>query len=233
MDSSENSNRNINHPGHASPFIDDTQGKELLRLARSTIEQYLEDGNILDYQSNRPPTPNIAGVFITLWSRPPAKSGKSSAGNSLLRGCIGQLKSNLPLVKQVQEAAVGAAARDPRFPPLTLAELESIRIELALLSPLRIVKELREIIIGEDGLLLEGAGKRGLLLPKVAVRLGWDRESFLQGVCDKAGLPQSCWPGTCVLSAFTTQVFDEFEFRPFLVETNSTDRSDSLEEKKP
>jgi AmmeMemoRadiSam system protein A len=109
----------------------------------------------------------------------------------------------------VQVVAVGAATRDPRFAPLTLAELDKVRIEIAILSPLRPIKDLQQVIVGQDGLLIEGLGRRGLLLPKVAVRMGWDRESFLEGVCSKAGLPPDCWPGACSLYAFTSLVFDE------------------------
>ncbi len=210
MASSEQSDPVVNQR-HASPIMDAARGKELLQLARSTIACFLDSGTILDYSHDNPSTQPMAGIFATLWSPNTNQKGQSTPASFRLRGCIGNLKSDLPLYEQLQEVAIGAATRDPRFPPLTAAELETIRIEIALLSPLRKILELQEITIGQDGLLLDGLGKRGLLLPKVALRMGWDRESFLHGVCQKAGLPQNCWPGACNLYAFTTLVFDEAE----------------------
>jgi AmmeMemoRadiSam system protein A len=203
--------RFINKQERASPNIAGAQGEKLLRFARSAIELYLRCGEILDYKKNEPSIPQGTGIFVTLWGKDTTQASKPLSENSSLRGCIGHLQSNLPLIDLVQEVAIGAATRDPRFPPLTLAELDTIRIEIAILSPLRMINDLQQINIGQDGLMLEGLGKRGLLLPKVAVRMGWDRELFLEGVCIKAGLPLDCWPGTCNLYGFTTVVFDEAE----------------------
>ena len=211
MGSPENEDRFISKQEHASPNIDGTQGEKLLRLARDAIEHCLRCGEVLDYKKNDPSPPLRTGIFVTLWGKDTTQAGKPLSESSMLRGCIGHLQSDLPLLDLVQEVAIGAATRDPRFPPLTLSELDTIRIEIAILSPLRRINDLQHINIGQDGLMLEGLGKRGLLLPKVAVRMGWDRESFLKGICRKAGLPLSCWPGICNLYAFTTVVFDEAE----------------------
>jgi len=209
MGSPENEERIISKQERVSLNIDGKQGEKLLRLARSTIELYLRRGEILDYKKNEPSIPLRTGIFVTLWENDTTQTSKPLSESSMLRGCIGHLKNDLPLLDLVQEVAIGAATRDPRFPPLTLVELDTIRIEIAILSPLRIINDLQQINIGQDGLMLDGLGKRGLLLPKVAVRMGWDRESFLKGICSKARLPFNCWPRTCNLYAFTTVVFDE------------------------
>jgi AmmeMemoRadiSam system protein A len=209
MGSLENEEQFISKQECKSLNIDEKLGEKLLRLARSTIELYLHNGEILDYKKNKPSISLRTGIFVTLWGKDATQASKPLTESSTLRGCIGHLQSDLPLLDLVQEVALGAATRDPRFPPLTLAELDTIRIEIAILSPLRMINDLQQINVGQDGLMLEGLGKRGLLLPKVALRMGWDRESFLKGICSKAGLPFDCWPKTCNLYAFTTVVFDE------------------------
>ena len=209
MGSPENEGRTIINQEHASPNIDGALGEKLLRLARTALELYLRCGEILEYKRDEASIPLRTGIFVTLWEEHTNQTNKPLSGSSRLRGCIGHLQNDLPLLDLVQEVAISAAIRDPRFPPLTLAELDTIRIEIAILSPMRIINDLQQINIGQDGLMLEGLGKRGLLLPKVAERMGWDRESFLKGVCRKAELPLSCWAKTCNLYAFTTVVFDE------------------------
>ena len=184
-------------------------GEKLLRLARSAIEQYLREGKTPHRRAVEPPIKIGAGVFVTLWLEAPDGKSATPAEKRVLRGCIGHLQSNLPLYEFVPEVAIGAAVRDPRFPPLSLEELESITLEIAVLSPFRQIMDLQQIRIGEDGLMIEGMGRRGLLLPKVATRLGWNQAAFFEGVCVKAGLPQNCWPESCELYAFTTVVFDE------------------------
>ena len=211
MGSPDNENRFTSKKEHESPNIDRAQGRKLLRLARDAIELYLRCGEVLEYKQNDPSIPLRTSIFVTLWEEDAIQTSKPLSEKSLLRGCIGHLQNDLPLMELVQEVAIGAATRDPRFPPLRLVELDTICIEIAILSPMRKIYDLQQINIGQDGLMLEGLGKRGLLLPNVAVRMGWDRESFLKGVCSKARLPLSCWPENCSLYSFTTVVFDEAE----------------------
>jgi AmmeMemoRadiSam system protein A len=207
MDSSEDKHFVSSNSEQSSLGIDELEGEKLLRLARSAIEQYLLHGKIPDNRNSKPSNPWGTGIFVTLWSEQSSPAGESLSEELVLRGCIGHLQSNLPLHDLVQEVAVGAATRDPRFLPLTTAELDTTRIEVAILSPLRPISDLQQVNIGQDGLMIDGLGKRGLLLPKVAVRMGWDQSAFLEGVCKKAGLPLHCWPGTSKLYAFTTIVF--------------------------
>lgn len=184
-------------------------GPKLVILARKAIESYLRESKLpaVSQTVSHPVTNN--GLFVTLWACSRAIGTAAPGEERTLRGCIGHLQSKLPLEDLVQEIAVAAATRDPRFPPLSSSEIGSIKIEIAILSPLREITSLQEIRIGEDGLLIEGLGRRGLLLPKVAIRLGWDQQDFFQGVCQKAGIPLDGWPDPCKLYAFTATIFEE------------------------
>lgn len=165
-------------------------GTFLVRLARAAIEKHLHEG-----ASTSPPkdTPDKlkkkAGVFVTLETWPEKK----------LRGCIGYPEPVFPLVDATCKMAVSAAAEDPRFPPLSEAELERTLVEVTVLTPPELIKVAspkeyaNNIEIGRDGLIVEKGLSRGLLLPQVPVDQGWNKEDFLSHTCIKAGLPADCW----------------------------------------
>jgi len=113
-----------------------------------------------------------------------------------------------PLFKVVQECAVAAATEDPRFPPVSPKELSFLRIEISVLTPLFPILP-DEVEVGRHGLMVEQGRMRGLLLPQVPVEWGWDRETFLDQACVKAGLPPSAWRHGATLRAFTAEVFGE------------------------
>lgn len=121
------------------------------------------------------------GAFVTL------KRGGE------LRGCIGHIIGNAPLSETVAAMARAAATQDPRFPPLTAAELKGLSLEISVLTPLEPVLDAREIVVGKHGLYIVYGARRGLLLPQVATEQGWDRETFLDQTCWKAGLPPGAW----------------------------------------
>lgn len=163
-----------------------------------------------------------SGVFVTLNTYPDRD----------LRGCIGYPEPIMPLVGAVIDSAVSAAARDPRFVPVTARELGHIVVEVSLLTPPELVKVkdpreyLKAIIIGRDGLIADNGFGRGLLLPQVPVEQGWDVHEFLDHTCMKARLPADAWTekGTR-LYRFTAEIFDEIapggnvEARPLPVPT--------------
>jgi AmmeMemoRadiSam system protein A len=138
----------------------------------------------------------VRGVFVTITSR------------GRLRGCIGQIKAVKPLYLAVADAARSAAFSDPRFRPVTRAELPGLHFEISVLSPFKPVKDHTKIVVGRDGLFIVSGGRGGLLLPQVPIEQGWDRAAFLRGICRKAGLPEGAWqkPGTRLYS-FTAEVF--------------------------
>lgn len=124
------------------------------------------------------------------------------------------MAADKPLSLSVQEMAIQAATGDPRFPAVTLGELPEIEIEISALSPLAVLSHdrLSEICVGKHGLVISNGRRRGVLLPQVASREGWDRETFLAHTCRKAGLPVDSWksPET-VIEIFTADVFSEKE----------------------
>ncbi len=138
------------------------------------------------------------GVFVTLTTK-----------NGTLRGCIGFIESLGSLQETLATAARSAATRDPRFPQVTPNELDNLTLEVSLLSPPFPI-ESNDVIPGKHGLIIEKGWRRGLLLPQVPVKYGWDRETYLKQTCVKAGLPIDAWknPNT-KLQAFTAIVIDE------------------------
>lgn len=173
--------------------------RELLALARQTIEHYLETGTIAPLATRSPELQQMAAVFVTLRRR------TAESEEPILRGCVGQVEAVHTLGRSVQLAAIQAATCDPRFEPLRSDELESVSIEISILSAMTEVRMLDSIEIGRHGLYIVGGGRRGLLLPSVPVQFGWDQSAFLSGICMKAGLPDGVWPGAAQLYAFTTR----------------------------
>ena len=127
-----------------------------------------------------------------------------------LRGCIGNFQSELPLFKEVAEMAAASASKDPRFYPLQETDLDSISLEISVLSPLSKIDQVEEIEIGKHGIYLEKGYYRGVLLPQVATEHAWDRENFLKQTCLKAGLPTDAWEAEDAdIYIFSAQVFSE------------------------
>jgi AmmeMemoRadiSam system protein A len=108
----------------------------------------------------------------------------------------------------VAETARAAAFNDNRFLPLTPEEAPHLQIELSILSPPQAIRS-EEIEVGRHGLLITWHGRRGLLLPQVPSERAWDRTTFLQQTCRKAGLPQDAWQKGAAIEAFTAEVFGE------------------------
>jgi AmmeMemoRadiSam system protein A len=167
----------------------------LLRLAHDAILAALEKREL----DAPPPTPHLAeprGAFTTL-----------HLGGEL-RGCVGYVFPVYPLYRTVAETAVAAALQDARFLPVTLEEARRLQIEISVLSPLRAIAA-GEVEAGYHGLVITYGMRRGLLLPQVAVEHGWDRITFLEQTCLKAGVPPDAWQRGALIEAFTAEVFGE------------------------
>ncbi len=176
--------------------LDAAAGRRLVRLAREVIAHALGAGP----EPERPHGGAFdapGGAFVTL-----ERYGR-------LRGCIGRVESPAPLAETVRDMARAAAFEDPRFPPLTADEFADVDVEVSVLSPPAPIDP-ADVEPGRHGLIVEQGRHRGLLLPQVAAERGWDRETFLEQTCIKAGLPPDAWrrPDTRVL-AFEAQVFGE------------------------
>ena len=170
----------------------------LLALARRTIQAHVR-GVPLEYEEPESPTlREERGAFVTLY-----KQGQ-------LRGCIGYIEGIKPLYLTVIDMAEAAAFNDPRFPPVQADEVDELDIEISVLTPLRKVTDLREIEVGKHGILLRRDIYQGLLLPQVATEYGWDRETFLNQTCLKAGMSPGCWkdPETEIF-IFSADIFSE------------------------
>ncbi len=170
--------------------------EELLRIARAALSIYITEGRM---PGGTPSHVNLSApgsAFVTL------RSG------GRLRGCIGYTEPHAPLYRIVQECVVAAATEDPRFPRVTAEEVDHLRIEISVLSPLAPVRP-EDVVPGVHGLMIRKGDKRGLLLPQVALEQGWDRDTFLSQVCVKAGLPTDAWKKESDLSSFTAEVFGE------------------------
>ena len=168
---------------------------QLLRLAHDSISAALENRDLpLDS-----PTPHFAeprGAFTSLYLR------------GELRGCVGYVLPRYPLYRTVAETARAAAFDDNRFPPVTKEEAPHLAIELSILSLAKPIHA-HEIEIGRHGLNVNWHGRRGLLLPQVPVEHGWDRITFLEQTCCKAGLPLDAWEHGAMIEAFTAEVFGD------------------------
>jgi AmmeMemoRadiSam system protein A len=167
----------------------------LLRLAHDAIVSALEGREIpLD-----PPTDHLAeprGAFTSLYLR------------GELRGCVGYVLPVSPVYRAVADTARAAAFEDTRFHPVTLPEARELEVELSILSPPQPIAA-EAIEIGRHGLLISMAGHRGLLLPQVPAEHHWDRSTFLEQTCRKAGLPLDAWKNGATIEAFTAEIFGE------------------------
>ena len=183
------------------------EGAELVRLARTAVEKYLQESTIIKAERE---TQEKAGVFVTL-------NYVTTTKKEYLRGCIGFPLPERPLYQGVVEAAIAAATEDPRFPPLDIQELDNILFEISVLTPPERITVSpadygKEIEIGRDGLILQWRFGSGLLLPQVPVELKWDVEEYLANICYKAGAPPDVWlDPSSKLYKFQATVFKEVE----------------------
>lgn len=178
-------------------LLNKKEQKELLKIARATIISHVSSGTIPLVAPTSPGLNLQSGCFVTI-----KKNGE-------LRGCLGNFVSTQPLYQLVQEMAVSAATRDPRFYPMKEPDLAEFSIDISVLSPLEQITDVEEIRVGVHGIYIVKGSYRGVLLPQVATEYGWDRDQFLQHTCIKAGLPQDAWQGECEMYIFSALVFGE------------------------
>jgi hypothetical protein len=181
----------------AAGRLDDSDRRELLRIARATLREFLATGYMPPGAPHRKSLLLPMGAFVSVYV------------DGELRGCMGRVDADTPLYLAVEQLAVAAASRDPRFEAVRMEELKQARLEVSVLSPVTPIAH-DDIEIGRHGLVVTRGPRRGLLLPQVAVKHGFNREQFLDETCAKAGLPAGAWQeaGTTV-QAFTAEVFTE------------------------
>jgi uncharacterized protein len=189
--------------------LTEEEGKFLIKLARNTVETFLKTRKTLKPPKDTPQKLyEKCGVFVTI--------STLEHGEKNLRGCIGYPYPTNPIVEAVIDSAINASTQDPRFPSMTLNELDDVVFEVSVLTPPEQVnvdnpqEYVKEIKVGQDGLIIEQGYNRGLLLPQVPVEWQWCEEEFLCQCCMKAGLPPDSWltKGTKIFK-FTAIIFEE------------------------
>jgi AmmeMemoRadiSam system protein A len=170
----------------------------LLTLARAAVEAEIR-GSTAPASTNAPPSLQIrAGAFVSLHV------------DDDLRGCVGYVEPAWPLPQTIARAGA-VVTHDDRFPMLRVPELPAVAVEVSVLSPPAPIRP-EDVEIGVHGLILTCAGRSGLLLPQVPLSRGWDRETFLDQLGRKAGMPAGSWRRPeAQLRAFTADRFAEGE----------------------
>ncbi len=187
------------------PFtLGPAEKQELFRIARRSVESAVKDHKMLDDPAPKQDTlGQERGAFVTL-----KEKGE-------LRGCIGYTAPMKPLALTVRDVAAYAAVEDTRFKPVSPQELPLLEYEISVLSPLRRVLNITEIEVGKHGLVMKQGAREGLLLPQVPVEQAWDRPTFLEQTCVKAGLLGDCWKDDRTdIFSFTALVIEEHEALP-------------------
>jgi AmmeMemoRadiSam system protein A len=179
----------------------ESEKKELLEIAKRAITEYVLKKKRLPVHSDNPFFLEKRGAFVTLKKK------------NELRGCIGRIIAEQPLIEVIRDMAIEAAFADPRFDPLSKDEVNDIELEISVLSPLRKISNADEIEVGTHGLLIKKGFYSGLLLPQVATQYHWTRDEFLQHTCRKAGLGPDDWKKGAQLYVFSAQIFSEKELR--------------------
>jgi len=171
----------------------------LMNIARTTIEDCVKGEKVPEFEVDSPILKEKRGAFVTIRE------------NGQLRGCIGYIEAIKPLYITIREMAQAAALNDPRFNPVSPQELPSLDLEISVLTPLKKIKDVSEIQIGRHGVLLKKGYYQGVFLPQVATEQGWDRTTFLNELCYKAGINDpNCWrEKDTELFIFSAEVFEE------------------------
>jgi AmmeMemoRadiSam system protein A len=175
----------------------DSDRQQLLRIARNAIVAHVGGASSENVVCDGEASGRRGGAFVTLH-----RGGE-------LRGCIGHIEMDEPLVDVVRRCAVAACSRDPRFPAVLASELSQIALELSLLGPLEPIGGPDEVEISRHGLVVEKGSHRGLLLPQVATEWNWNPLQFLEHTCRKAGLSADAWKHDAKLWRFEAEVFGE------------------------
>ena len=178
--------------------LTDDEKRELLRIARATLREFLRSGRIPPGKPHRESLLADANVFISL------------EYDGVLRGYTGTAEAGKPIYRVVQETTVAAANGDEQFTPIQEKELDDLRIEISVLGPSQKITTVEDIEVGNHGIVVQQGEQRGLLLPQVAAKHHWDAETFLGKTCIQAGLDKDAWrDAPTIAEAFTVQVFGD------------------------
>jgi AmmeMemoRadiSam system protein A len=178
----------------------------LLQLVRKTIIRFFSTGKPLELKPEEVPSKKLVEIgacFVTLYK------------GSNLRGCIGTLEANRPLVFDVINNSLESAFNDPRFQPLGPGELEKVKISISVLTkpepfPVKNKEDLlKKLKPNKHGLIIKKGWARATFLPVVWEQLP-TKEEFLSHLCMKAGLAEDAWKETKGMEFFVYEA-EEFE----------------------
>ncbi len=178
-------------------LLSEQEKETLLSVARQSIKTWLEEKRTPSFETSHPLLLEKRGAFVTLKT------------DHALRGCIGTFTTEKSLYETVIDMAIAASTKDPRFRPLDLDELDSISIELSVLSKLNLIDNVSDIEVGKHGIFIKKGPYKGVLLPQVATENMWDRHTFLEHTCIKAGLQPDAWEEGCEIYIFSAEIFGE------------------------
>jgi len=185
--------------------LSDNEKITLLKLARDTIKAKASGEKLPKISELGDKLTSLLkekrGAFVTLHKK------------EQLRGCIGYIEGFKPLAETIQEMAISAGFQDPRFPPVQQEEVNKLDIEISVLTPLKLIQDIKEIEVGKHGIYIKSGSYSGLLLPQVATENNWDREKFLSQTCRKAGLGMDEWKKKSTeIYIFSADIFGEKDF---------------------
>jgi AmmeMemoRadiSam system protein A len=185
--------------------LDRSDKRQLLAIARGAIEAAICHDPAVRYAALKPASGSLPAAL-----NEPAAAFVTIHEHGELRGCIGLLRFEAPLWRNVMEAAVAAALDDPRFLPVSESELPALELEVSVLDPPVDIDDPAGFVAGRHGIVVERGLHRALLLPQVATEMGWDERHMLEAVCRKANLAADAWrdPSTR-LSIFDSYCFGE------------------------
>ncbi len=197
----------LSYAPHA-PEFPPGQRTLLLNLAHDAIASGIAGSPLSDVPSVAVSSASSSSVTGSDWLLQPRGVFTTLYLGDQLRGCVGYAAPIRPLFRAVAETARAAAFEDSRFWPVTAEEAGELKISLSILSLLSPIRP-EEVEVGRHGLVISDGMRRGLLLPQVSVEHGWDRETFLDQTCRKAGLPMDAWRRSATIEAFTAEVFGD------------------------
>ena len=179
-------------------YLNKEEKQKLMAIARASIIEAVTGKRQPDIEVTEPRLKEDCGAFVTIKK------------HTELRGCIGYIIAVKPLHETVKDVAKSAAISDFRFSPVSKEELDEIELEISALTPLKKIQSVEEIEVGKHGLYMKRGFNSGILLPQVPTEYGWDRETFLEHTCRKAGLPTNAWKDSSTeISIFSAEVFSE------------------------
>ncbi len=182
-------------------MLNDTQKKDLLNIARQSIVNIVKNKQKRIVLTDDPVLMEHRGAFVTIYE------------DNSLRGCIGLIEADQPLIDVVTDMAIQASTKDPRFMPISEQELDIISLEISVMSPIKQISDINQIEVGKHGLIIRKGYNSGLLLPQVATEYHWNTQQFLEQTCVKAGLNKDAWKQNAQIFIFSAEVFGEEELR--------------------